>query len=135
MFWPRVQGVLDFLEPYAGENEDLAQWLASHPVCLQAAIDAVGSIYAEEAARVLNRVRYAVNEADHQWEEPGTLSQKAIRALRTTAGVSAVLVGMRREAYVQDVLEELKRPLEQKDRQRSWARLRQGIEEILRSFG
>jgi len=36
-------------------------------------------------------------------------------------------VGMRREAYVQDVLEELKRPLEQKDRQGSWAGLRRSL--------
>jgi aryl-alcohol dehydrogenase-like predicted oxidoreductase len=126
-FWPRVQGVLDFLQPHAANNEDLAQWLDSHPVCLQEALDAVGSIYVEEAVRVLNRIRYALNDADPQWENQGTLSQKAIRALRTTAGVSVVLVGMRREAYVQDVLEELKRPLEQKDRQGSWARLRRSV--------
>jgi aryl-alcohol dehydrogenase-like predicted oxidoreductase len=126
-FWPRVQGVLDFLAPHAADNEDLAQWLDSHPVCLQEALDAVGSVYVEEAERILNRIRYALNAADPQWEKRGTLSQKAIRALRTTAGVSVVLVGMRREAYVQDVLEELKRPLEQKDRQGSWAGLRRSV--------
>jgi aryl-alcohol dehydrogenase-like predicted oxidoreductase len=125
MFWPRVQGVLDFLTPYAKANAELTRWLISHPVCLQAALDAVGSIYVEEAARVLNRIRSAVDDADPQWEKPGTLSQKAIRALRSTAGVSVVLVGMRRGAYVEDVLTELKRPLEQKDRRGSWEKLRQ----------
>jgi aryl-alcohol dehydrogenase-like predicted oxidoreductase len=135
MFRPRVQGVLDFLAPHAGNNADLAQWLASHPVCLQEALDAVGSIYIEEAARVLNRIRYAVNDADPQWEKQGTLSQKALRTLRTTAGVSVVLVGMRREAYVQDVLEELKRSLEQTERRHSWTRLSREIEEFLPSLG
>jgi aryl-alcohol dehydrogenase-like predicted oxidoreductase len=123
MFWPRVQGVFDFLAPYAKENEQLAQWLDYHPTCLEEAFDAVGSIYVEEAARVLNRIRKAVNDADPEWEKQGTLSQKAIRALRSTAGVSVVLVGMRRIDYVEDVLTELKRPIEQKDRQGSWARL------------
>jgi aryl-alcohol dehydrogenase-like predicted oxidoreductase len=64
----------------------------------------------------LNRIRYAVNDADREWEKQGTLSQKAIRALRSTTGVSVVLVGMRRDAYVEDVLSELKRPMEQKVR-------------------
>ncbi|UCG06970.1 MAG: aldo/keto reductase [Desulfobacterales bacterium] len=130
MFWPRVQGVFDFLAPYAKENEELDQWLADHPICLEEAFEAVGSIYVEEAARVLKRIRYAVNGADPEWEQQGTLSQKAIRALRSTTGMSVILVGMRRRAYVEDVLTELKRPMEQKDRQGSWARLRQGIEEL-----
>ena len=133
MFRPRVQGVFDFLVPYGKENEDLARWLAEHPICLEEAFEAVGSIYAEEAARVLNRIRYTVNDADPQWEKPGTLSQKAIRALRSTAGVSVVLVGMRRKAYVEDVLGELKRPLAQKERRDSWARLKQGTEELFPS--
>jgi len=90
----------------------------------------VGSIYVEEAARMLNRIRYAVNDADSDWEKPGTLSQKAIRSLRSTAGVSVVLVGMRREAYVEDVLIELKRPMAQKDRRDSWVGLTPGIKEL-----
>ena len=107
MFWPRVQGVFDFLTPHAKENEELAQWLAYHPIYLEEAFEAVGSIYVEEAARVLNRIRYAINDADPEWQKQGTLSQKAIRALRSTAGVSVVLVGMRQGAYVEDVLTSL----------------------------
>ncbi len=78
----------------------------------------------------MNRIRYAVNDADPEWAKTGTLSQKAIRALRSTAGVSVVLVGMRRDAYVEDVISELKLPLEQKDRLGSWAGLKQGIAEL-----
>jgi aryl-alcohol dehydrogenase-like predicted oxidoreductase len=132
-FWPRVQGVLDFLAPHAKDNEDLAQWLDSHPVCLEEALEAVGSIYVEEAARDLSHIRYALNDADPQWAQPGTLSQKAIRALRSTAGVSVILVGMRRDAYVEDVLSELKRPIELKARQDSWDELSHGIKELFRT--
>ena len=130
-FWPRVQGVLDFLAPHGKENEELSRWLAYHPNCLEEALDAVGSIYADEAVRLLNRIRYAVNDADPDWEFQGTLSQKAIRCLRSTTGVTSILVGMRRDAYVEDVLFELNRPLEQKDRQSSWARLRQETDGLL----
>lgn len=129
-YWPRVQGVLDFLMPHGKENEDLAQWLTDHPVHLEEALSAVGSVYVEEAVRDLNRIRYAVNDADPDWGKKGTLSQKAIRALRSTVGVSVVLVGMRREIYVDDVLTELEQPVAQKDRRDSWARLAQGTREF-----
>jgi len=133
MFRPRVQGVLDFLAPYGKDDEELSGWLVDHPERLADALEAVGSIYAEEAARILNRIRYAVNDADAQWEAQGTLSQKAIRALQSTAGVSVVLVGMRRQAYVQDVLCELERPLVQKERRQSWARLRLATSDLFRT--
>ena len=68
------------------------------------------------------------------WEKADTLSRKAVRALRSTTGVATVLVGMRREAYVKDVLTELQRPLEQKERQNSWARLQQSLEDVFSSF-
>jgi aryl-alcohol dehydrogenase-like predicted oxidoreductase len=135
IFWPRVRGVFDFLTAYAQENEELARWLASHPACLQETLDAVGSIYVEEAARASNRIRHAVAGADPQWETPGTLSQQALRALRSTAGVSVVLVGMRRNVYVADVLAELKHPVNRHDRRSSWAKLRQDLAGLFASSG
>ena len=133
MFLPRVQGVFDFLEPHAEKNEDLSRWISEHDSFMEEAFAAVGSIYVEEAASQLNHIGYAVNSADPDWAKQGTLSQKAIRALRSTAGVSTVLVGMRREAYVEDVLTELKRPVEQQDRQESWAKLNQELEKEFHS--
>jgi hypothetical protein len=41
-------------------------------------------------------------------------------ALRSTAGVGSVLVGMRRASYVDDVMEALKESIEQKKRLSSW---------------
>ena len=101
---------------------------------LEEAIDAVSSIYLEEAARVLNRIRYALDNAD-PGEKQGVLSQKAIRALRSTAGVSVVLVGMRGNAYVEDVLTELKQPVEQKAREGSWVKLRLGLADLFAASG
>jgi hypothetical protein len=42
---------------------------------------------------------------------------------------------MRQSTYVENVLTELKQPIEQKDRQDSWAKLRQEIAEIFSSSG
>ena len=76
---------------------------------------------------------FDVNGADPNWAQAGTLSQKAIRALRSTTGVSVVLVGMRRDAYVEDVLTELHRTVEQTDRRDSWHKLTIEAQELFNS--
>ena len=120
---PRIQGVMDFLEPHANRNEELSNWLSSHRKKIKEAFEAVASIYAEEAMHRADRIRRSLATADPQWADEGTLSQKALRALRTTAGVSCTLVGMRRETYVSDVIAELQRKIEQKSRIDSWQML------------
>jgi hypothetical protein len=120
---PRVQGVLDFLEPYVDRNEDLSRWMISHRKRLEEAFVAVASIYAGDAARRADRIRRAVTAADRDWSGERTLSQTAVRAVRSTRGVSCVLVGMRRKTYVTDILDELRLPATQKDRSKSWRAL------------
>ena len=127
MFWPRVRGVFEFLAPHAEHDPELKQWLESHPILLEEALEAVGSIYAEKSARMLKRISEAVDAADPIWQAGQTLSQKAIRALRATMGVSTVLVGMRRPTYVEDVLDELKRPVVQKNRRQAWSTLTRSV--------
>jgi aryl-alcohol dehydrogenase-like predicted oxidoreductase len=124
---PRIQGVMDFLQPYAKENEDISNWLTSHRQKIDAAFAAVASIYAAEAANQVDRIRRTVAAADRQWAADGTLSQKALRAIRSTAGVTCTLVGMRRADYVADVLEELRRPVKQDARRGSWRKLTAGL--------
>jgi aryl-alcohol dehydrogenase-like predicted oxidoreductase len=104
--------------------------MASHRQRIEEAFEAVASVYAEEAALQVERVRRAVAAADRDWAQEGTLSQKAVRAVRSTLGVSCVLVGMRRREYVADVVAELKRPVEQKQKARveSWTTLREELE-------
>jgi aryl-alcohol dehydrogenase-like predicted oxidoreductase len=120
---PRIQGVMNFLEPYAEQNADLSKWMTSHRTKIDEAFEAVASLYAERAARKVDRIRRAVAAADRDWAAEGSLSQKALRALRSTPGVSCVLVGMRREAYVSDVIAELQRPVQQDPRFESWQKL------------
>jgi aryl-alcohol dehydrogenase-like predicted oxidoreductase len=57
---------------------------------------------------------------------PKTLSQIAIRALRTTPSITCVLVGMRREHYVSDILDEIQRKVEPiKDRKEAWRHIQE----------
>ena len=120
---PRIQGVLDFLESYAGRNEELSKWMTSHRERIADAFEAIASIYVGQAALQVDRIRQAAAAADRDWAEEGTLSQKALRAIRSTTGVSCTLVGMRRAEYVADVLTELLRSIKPHGRRGSWQTL------------
>ena len=129
-FLPHVNGVIDFLKQHVSDDEDVTQWIDSHMTALSEAFAAVGSIYAEETDMQIRRIRRLVNETDHDWAIPETMSGKAIRAVRSTAGVSTVLVGMRRVAYVDDVVAELRQPVRQADKTESWEKLQRGLSEM-----
>ena len=123
-FSPRVRGVFQFLQRAVSSGEDISSWMNSHWEKLEELLEAVGSRYGEQAAKRCAQIKKNLSSVDRDWSEAGTLSQMAIRALRSTAGITTVLVGMRREAYVVDVLEELVRPVENKERTESWLELK-----------
>jgi aryl-alcohol dehydrogenase-like predicted oxidoreductase len=120
---PRLQGVMDFLTPHKSKVEGLSGWMADHTGRLETALDAVESIYSEAAAVEAGRLAMAAADADTDWAAADTLSRKAVCALRSTTGVTSVLVGMRKEAYVADVLAGLKLSIPEKPRTESWKRL------------
>jgi hypothetical protein len=85
-------------------------------------MEAVDSVYRAEAARKGERINDWIRSVDSEWADASTLSGTAVRALRSTSGVTSVLVGMRQEPYVDDVLRELSRPVTTGGREDSWAR-------------
>jgi len=128
IFIPRIQGVMDYLTAYAEDYPELAEWMPNHEKTLGRAFRAVGSIYADKAIALERKITNQINQADADWAAPGSLSQKALRALISTAGISTVLVGMRRSAYVSDVLAVSRETTQKLDRTRSWQRLAKGCE-------
>ena len=125
-FAPRIRGVVQFLEQQQSLTESVFPWIRSHQEILEAAFGAISSVYREQAAEQAARTKARVSSADADWAEAATLSQMALRALRSTQGITTVLVGMRQESYVDDVIEELGRPVNRQDRTESWRKL-QGI--------
>jgi aryl-alcohol dehydrogenase-like predicted oxidoreductase len=130
-FGPRVQGLVQFLEQLAGQGKGIRPWVQTHQEKAHAAFQAIASVYRGEAARRSGLIRSWIASAGSFWAEAKTLSQMAIRALRSTAGVTCVLVGMRQEGYVEDVLAELKEPAEVSEREGSWNTLQDTHEEVV----
>ena len=129
VFMPRIQGVTDFLSIHAETDPDLADWLGAYEETRQRAFSAVASIYADAAVARERSILRALSRVDPAWDLPGTLSQRAIRALLSTAGVTSVLVGMRRKAYVKDVLAAIADGVTADDRCAAWARLEQALDD------
>jgi aryl-alcohol dehydrogenase-like predicted oxidoreductase len=133
-FVPRAQALVQFLQEHDDRSTSILPWLETYQERVLAAFQAVTSVYRAEAAMRSQLIRSWIASADSRWAEAKTLSRMAVRALRATAGVTCVLVGMRREQYVEDVLAELREHLGAGEREKSWKILEETREEILASL-
>ncbi len=125
---PRAQGGIQFLSRRENLPAEAVSWLDRYVDKVNEVLAAVSAFYQEETIQQGKRIRQAAAQADPDWQID-TLSQTAVRALRSTAGITSVLVGMRQERYVQDVLQELARPVAVKNRDEAWQKLLQFSEQ------
>ena len=79
--------------------------------------------YSGDGLQQARHFRDKVAAIDQDWTAAQNLSQLAFRVLRSTTGISTVLIGMRHEKYVEDVLDEIGRPCSVGARQNSWAKI------------
>jgi aryl-alcohol dehydrogenase-like predicted oxidoreductase len=122
---PRLRGVLEFLDAQAAGSRELSAWKDAYAGALDAVLKSLGGFHAPSAVQKAAQIKSALAAADPDWGVEASLSRLAIRALRSTEGVSCVLVGMRQLQYVEDVLAELNNPVVQSNRQASWQKLAQ----------
>lgn len=127
---PRVRGVWAYLEANPDKGRPAAAWLPLHRKALEEVLRAIGGHYAETVSQEAARIKTLLAEADPDWSAETPLSRLALRALRSTAGISCVLVGMRREEYVADMISELQVPVPVSDRKGSWTALQKTMGSI-----
>lgn len=99
---------LSFVAQYFRERgtQEHVDWYASYVNRARALLHAVSAHYARPAHERAERFRVKIGE--HVRPAGGTLSSLALRLLLGVEGVDTVLVGMRREQYVDDVLAALR---------------------------
>ena len=83
-------------------------------------------VYQGQAAKEATAFCKQIAGLEPDWQDVRSLSQLALRALRSTKGVTAVLVGMRQTAYVEDVLQELQQPCAVAERKNVWESIKDG---------
>lgn len=120
---PTIQGAVQVLLQDSNRSPEVEEWVESYVACVNQTFQAVTALYRKREAEVVEELKRRVAQADAEWGAAQTLSGMALRALRSTEGVSTVLVGMRKEQYVEDVLAEWKERVEVRDRKDSWQRL------------
>ena len=122
---PRSQTAVEFLSNRPDLPAEAALWLDEYVEAANITLAALSAFYQEQAAKRTARIKETAVAADPDWDAE-TLSQTAVRALRSSAGVSSVLVGMRQQRYVLDILADLERPVIVKDRTASWQSMKNG---------
>jgi aryl-alcohol dehydrogenase-like predicted oxidoreductase len=120
---PRSQTAVEFLSNRPDLPAETALWLDSYVEAANIALAALSAFYQEQAAKRTARIKETAVTVDPDWQAGG-LSQTAVRALRSSLGVSSVLVGMRQQRYVLDVIADLVQPVVVKDRFESWQKMR-----------
>lgn len=116
---PRAQSGVQFLANLENPPVDVDDWLNGYINTLNTSLAAVTAFYQGEGHKLAVSIQQKAAAADPDWRAD-TLSQTAVRALRSTAGVTSVLVGMRQAAYVDDVLAGLAQPVAQREREEAW---------------
>lgn len=122
---PRTQSGLDFLSNHENLPPEVAAWLETYVAKVNELFAALGAFYQEMSHKEATAIRETAVAANPAWEAD-TLSQTAVRALRSTRGVTSVLVGMRHPTYVADMLAELETAVTSSDQREVWQALRNG---------
>ncbi|MGZ4164891.1 MAG: hypothetical protein ACXVPK_12725, partial [Tumebacillaceae bacterium] len=119
-FVPALQSCIHLLLEKGSNLPELQAWIKSYVEKVNPALQIITQFYQQKVVDRMQQLKSRVGDADPEWGAANTLSQMAIRALRSTKGITSVLVGMRQDSYVDDVVQELSVPVEGKDRVDSW---------------
>ncbi|GJM39834.1 MAG: aldo/keto reductase [Ardenticatenaceae bacterium] len=125
---PRSQTCVEFLSNRPNLPAETAFWLDEYVEAANIALAALSAFYQGQAAKQTSRIKETAVSADPDWQAK-TLSQTAVRALRSSAGVSSVLVGMRQQSYVLDMLADLSNPVPVQERTESWQKMKRSSEQ------
>jgi uncharacterized protein len=94
----------------AGEGEPWSQWRDRYLPELEKLLLAFRRRAADRSTARARAIGDAIDQGLPEFERKRPLSQKALLALLSTPGVTSVLVGMRRRAYVDDALSVMAAP-------------------------
>jgi aryl-alcohol dehydrogenase-like predicted oxidoreductase len=119
---PRVQYVFDILRPVAKENKPVFDFLSTYAESADEVMEHINNFYLSQANERALKIHKALDELLPVDYKGLSLSQKAVLLIRSIPGVSSVLVGMRSEEYVDDVVYGLQaKPIE--DAEKVWQRM------------
>lgn len=123
----RINQGMQILTAYPQLNDEQKRWIDDYIETFNAALDGLTALLHREAARQTEAFKKEITGIRPEWDSIPKLSHRALHALRGTPGVTSVLVGMRHPDYVDDVLEELIRPLTGEYAAEFWLNLKEQL--------
>jgi aryl-alcohol dehydrogenase-like predicted oxidoreductase len=126
-FIPKIEKGIESIVETGALNDEMKLWTESYLKQLNRVINAINNYFKAKAGTKSKAVKEIVKKIDSDWSSAKTLSQMAIRALRSTEGITAVLVGMKESHYVQDIFNELEQPIVIQNREASWQTLARNL--------
>jgi aryl-alcohol dehydrogenase-like predicted oxidoreductase len=119
---PRIQYVFDVLRPISKENKPVFEFLSTYAESADEVMEHINNYYSTQANERAAKIHKAIDALIPPEYSELSLSQKAVLLIRSIPGVSSVLVGMRTEEYVDDVVYGLQaKPIE--DVEKVWQRM------------
>jgi hypothetical protein len=114
---PRLQFVFDILRPLAKDDEGLYSQLVQYAETADDMFDHISNFYSNRGHARSEKIHRALEALIPEEYTPLSLSQKAVLLVRSVPGVSSVLIGMRSDEYVDDVIFGLQaKPIESAER-------------------
>ena len=101
---PRVQYVFDVLRPLSQQDKGVFAFLTGYAETADEIFESISNYYSNRAYTRSQKIHQALDRLLPEEHHPLSLSQKAVLLVRSILGVSSVLVGMRSEEYVEDVV-------------------------------
>ncbi len=101
---PRIQYAFDILRPLSQEDASLIAFLTHYAESVDEAFEHLSNYYTNRGYDRSMKIHQALDALMGKEYQPLSLSQKAVLVLRSLPQVSSVLVGMRSDEYVDDVV-------------------------------
>ncbi len=121
---PRSRFAVQFARRRPELPAEAQGWVDDYERKVAETLAAITAVYQAEEQERLALIRNRAEQADPDWGGVRPFSQTAVRALVSTAGISSVLVGMRRPDYVHDVLTALEKAPPARNRRPGWEKLK-----------
>ena len=119
---PSIRHGLELLGQFKEKSPEFNGWFESYLNKINRTLAEISNYFLSQDAVMLSSIRQNLVKAMPKLDQLKNLSQMALRLIRTTPGVSCVLLGMRHVDYVNDAMHELKSPVTPKPNWQSVAK-------------
>jgi aryl-alcohol dehydrogenase-like predicted oxidoreductase len=128
-FLPQIESVMMYISS-KDMSEQTHEWFHSYFSLINHVMRLITAHYKAYAATRSGFVKQRLLTLSSEWGDSYSLSHYSLFSLRQTLGVTAVLVGMRKEDYVTDALVTFTRKISKKDNRDFWREITQFVNTI-----